>query len=84
MSPEVFSIALGVVGLATVVFTALSWRRNDTGAVVSQQTSILENMKTLNDELRVTASDLRSERDRCYEEVAKLKQATDRIERRLE
>ena len=56
-------LVIGIVGLGGLVFTALRFRRDDTTAVVNQQNVILDDMKKLNDELRTTVSDLRTERD---------------------
>ena len=78
---QVVALVIGLVGLAGVIFTALSWRRNDTTAVLGQQSQVLADIHVINDELRVTADSLRGERDKCYEEVAKLRRA---IERRLD
>lgn len=66
------AIAVGVFGLAGVVFTAMKFNRDDTTAVVGQQTQILTNMKTLNEELRLTAKELRDERDSLKSQVASL------------
>jgi uncharacterized coiled-coil DUF342 family protein len=65
-------LLLGVVGLAGLIFTALKYNRDDTTAVVAQQTQILDNMKTLNAELRTTADSLRTERDDLRRQVATL------------
>ena len=37
------------------MFTALRFRRDDTTAIVSQQDTILNDFKSLNEELRITA-----------------------------
>ena len=78
---EFVALAIGIFGVAGVIFTALRFRRDDTTAIVGQQTVILNDMHVVNDELRVTAASLRDERDKCHEEVAKLRRA---IERRLD
>ena len=69
---EVIPIIIGLVGLGTVIFAALRFRRDDTTAVVGQQTQILQSMKTLNDELRITSDRMRTERDECKENVNRL------------
>ena len=69
---EVIAIVIGVAGLAGVIFTALRFRRDDTTAVVTQQSTILNDMKALNGELRETAESLRSERDALREQVSNL------------
>ena len=78
---QIVALVIAVGGLGTLIFAALSWRRNDTTALVGQQTEVLNSIHLINDELRVTADALRSERDKCYEEVAKLRRT---IERRLD
>lgn len=81
---EIVALAIGIFGVAGVIFTALSWRRSDTTALVGQQSTVLNDIRALNEELRATATGLRSERDKCYEEVAKLRVTTDRIERKID
>ena len=87
---NVVAIIIGLMGLSGVVFTALRFRRDDTTAIVSQQDTILQDFKSLNEELRVTADRLRTERDECSVEVAKLRKeladvqgGVDRIEKKL-
>jgi hypothetical protein len=70
---QLTALAIGVFGLAGIVFTALRFRRDDTTAVVSQQAQITSEMKILSDELRASAERLRNERDACYAEVAELR-----------
>jgi hypothetical protein len=67
------AIAIGVMGLGGVIFTALRFRRDDTTAIVNQQDTILNDFKSLNEELRITADRLRTERDECTEQVKKLR-----------
>ena len=45
-------IIIGLLGIAGIIFTALKYNRDDTTAVVTQQSMIVGEMKTLNDELR--------------------------------
>jgi hypothetical protein len=66
---EFAALALGVFGVAGVIFTALSWRRNDTASLVSQQDFIVNEMKALNDELRQTTDRLRAECDDCIQKL---------------
>lgn len=66
------AIATGILGLAGIVFTALKFNRDDTTAVVAQQTQILANMKLLNDELRTSVEGLRQERDELRGKVDQL------------
>lgn len=69
----ILAIVIGMMGLGGVVFTALRFRRDDTTAIVNQQDTILGDFKSLNEELRITADRLRSERDECGEQVKKLR-----------
>jgi uncharacterized protein HemX len=69
---SLLALAIGVIGLAGVLFTALRFRRDDTTAVVSQQAQITTEMKALNDELRLTATSLREERDGLRVQVDRL------------
>jgi hypothetical protein len=66
------SLAIGVFGVGGLIFTALRYRRDDTTAVIQQQDVILKDMKTLNDELRLTSEGLRSERDALRVQVEEL------------
>jgi hypothetical protein len=66
------ALAIGVFGVAGIIFTALRFRRDDTTAVVTQQSQITTEMKTLNDELRATTASLREERDQLRLEVQRL------------
>ena len=67
------AVAIGLTGLGGVIFTALRFRRDDTTAVVTQQSTILNDMKTINGELRTTAESLKVERDACRNEVQGLR-----------
>ena len=71
--PQILALIIGLVGLAGVIFTALRFRRDDTTAVVTQQSLIVNDMKSLNEELRTTAASLKVERDACKEEVSGLR-----------
>jgi hypothetical protein len=66
------SIVIGLFGLSGIVFTALRFRRDDTTAVVTQQTQITTEMKTLADEQRLALERVRDERDALKAEVARL------------
>ena len=61
---ELITIGLALLGLSGVIFTALSFRRNDTTAIVSQQDAIFNEMKTINDELRLQRDEARAELSR--------------------
>ena len=65
-------LVIGLFGLAGIVFTALRFNRDDTTAIVQQQSTVLGSMKELNDELRETADRMRAERDELRAEVARL------------
>jgi Tfp pilus assembly protein PilV len=70
---SVLPLIIGVLGLAGLIFTAMRYGRDDTTAVVNQQAQITAEMKTLNDELRITTERLRKERDACLTEVERLR-----------
>ena len=69
---NVLPLVIGILGLAGLIFTAMRYGRDDTTAVVTQQAQITAEMKTLNDELRLTTDRLRKERDTCHAEVERL------------
>jgi hypothetical protein len=66
------SVVIGVIGIAGLIFTALSFGRSDTTQVVTQQAQITQEMKTLNDEQRQRAELLLRERDDCRMESQRL------------
>ena len=70
-------LVIGILGVGGLVFTALRFRRDDTTAIVTQQSTILNDMKSLNAELRSTADSLRGERDQLRTEVGRL---TDQVQ----
>lgn len=69
---EAVSVALGIMGIAGLVFTALKFNRDDTTSIVNQQNTILGDMKILNEELRTTTDRLRVERDELRTQVDRL------------
>jgi prephenate dehydrogenase len=69
------AIAIGIAGLGGLVFTALRFRRDDTSAIVSQQSTILRDMQALNSELRSRVDELQAERDRLREQIDRLEAA---------
>jgi len=73
------AIVTGILGLAGIIFTALKFNRDDTTSIVSQQSGVLKDMATLNDDLRATVSDLRSERDQLRGEVQALHEQVQRL-----
>ena len=74
-------LIIGIIGLAGVIFTAMRFGRDDTTQVVTQQAQITAEMKTLNDELRLTTERLRKERDTCHLEVERLTGRLDELRR---
>lgn len=66
------SLIIGVIGLGGLVFTALRFRRDDTSSIVTTQSTILDDMKKLNEELRTTTGSLREERDQLKTQVERL------------
>ena len=73
---EAITIVIALMGIAGVVFTALRFNRDDTTAIVNQQSSIVADMKVLNDELRSTVDRLRVENE-------ELRRTVDRLTRKL-
>jgi hypothetical protein len=57
----IIAIVVGLAGLGGVLFTAMRFNRDDTTAVVSQQSTILHDMQALNAELRTTNGELRDQ-----------------------
>lgn len=66
------AIAIGLMGLSGCIFTALRFRRDDTTALVSQQDFIVNEMKSLNEELRLSTERLRAECDDCLRKLNRL------------
>jgi hypothetical protein len=58
---ELVTLALALMGIAGTIFTALSWRRNDTGALVAQQDTLFNELRGMNDTLRMERDELRLE-----------------------
>ena len=79
--PTALAAIIGILGLAGIIFTALSWRRNDTTAIVSQQDTIVGEMRSLNDELRTTVDRLRNERDELEAAVRNLTEQVKALKR---
>lgn len=57
MIAEAVALVIGIAGLGGLLFTALSWRRNDTTAIVNQQSVIVHDMQALTAELRSALAD---------------------------
>lgn len=76
---EWISLVLGIMGVAGLIFTALRYRRDDTTAVVNQQSTILTNMKTLLDAEEIQLRGVTQERDKLAVEVERLREQVDRL-----
>lgn len=59
------SIVIGVCGLGGLIFTALRFRRDDSTAIVQQQSTLVNDMELI-------VNRLREENDRLVAEVKKL------------
>ena len=81
---ELVTLVIGIAGLGGLIFTALSWRRNDTTAVVQQQSTILNDMKGLNDELRQTEQSLKAENVELREHVQELTDQVSELREQLD
>ncbi len=79
----IIPLVIGVFGVAGLIFTALKYNRDDTTAVVNQQSTIVSEMKVLNDELRLTTVSLREERDGLKDRVAELTNKVDALQNEL-
>ena len=72
---QAIAVAIGILGIAGVIFTALKYNRDDTTAVISQQAQILAGMATLNSELRQRNAELKEQIADLHEEVKTLRAA---------
>ena len=70
---SIIALVTGILGVAGLCFTALRLNRDDTTAVVSQQSKVLHDIATLNAELRQTNVDLRTEVAELREQVQRLR-----------
>lgn len=73
------AIVTGILGLSGLIFTALKYNRDDSTAVVAQQSAVLKDMATLNDDLRKAVDDLHGERDELRGEIAALREQVQRL-----
>lgn len=64
-----FTVTIAAMG---AVFAALRFNREDASAVVAQQSTVLADMKALNDELAEAAARIRTERDELLQRVTAL------------
>ena len=54
---DAVALVIGIAGLGGLVFTALRYRRDDTTAIVTQQSTIVHDMETLTAGLRAALAD---------------------------
>jgi cell division protein FtsB len=73
------AIVTSILGLAGIIFAALSWRSNDTKTVVDTQSSVLRDMAALNDELRQRVDDLRTENAELRGQIGELRDQVGRL-----
>jgi uncharacterized protein HemX len=78
--PVLVTLAIGVFGLAGVIFTALKFNRDDTTSIVNQQNTLMSEMKMLNDELRESVTRLRGERDALTTQVEQLTKQVEKLD----
>lgn len=65
MKPEILLAALTAIGgLGAVLFAALRFNREDAGAVVEQQSTLIGDMRALNEELQGALTRARQDLDR--------------------
>lgn len=76
---QLITLGIAIFGLAGLIFTALKYNRDDTTAIVSQQNTILGDMKIINDELRSTSDRLRTERDSLATQVELLSKQIEKL-----
>lgn len=77
------SLAIGVVGLAGLIFTALRYRRDDTTALVQQQDTLFNDLKSLNEELRETTKAIQEERDELRLKIERLNEQIAELQKEL-
>jgi hypothetical protein len=75
----IIALVTGILGVCGLVFTALRFNRDDTTAAVATQSSVLHDMAALNDELRKTTTELRTERDELRGQVRALGVEVERL-----
>jgi len=73
---EVIAFITALCGLAGIIFTALRYNRESSTATVQQQSQIVQDMRTLNDELHQKIEDLKAE---VKDLKARLQELDDRI-----
>ena len=70
---QAIALAIGILGVAGIIFTALRYNRDDSTAVVQQQAQIVTGMHTLNDELRVTNAELKQQVQELREQIEQMR-----------
>jgi aspartyl/asparaginyl beta-hydroxylase (cupin superfamily) len=76
---DLIGVVMGIMGLGAIIFTALRYRREDTGALVEQATKLVTGMDTLNEELRLQRDEEREENQKLRAEVASLRDEIRRL-----
>lgn len=61
--PVIISVIVALAGSGGVLFGALRYNRDEAGKVVAQQTAVLTNMQSLNDELHEALNRAREDAD---------------------
>jgi uncharacterized coiled-coil DUF342 family protein len=85
---QIVALLTAIAGLGGI--TLAIWRLKGEGSdrILTQQTTILGDMKVLNDELKGTLDSTRSERDQLMNEVQKLREEVTKlrqlVDRRLD
>ena len=69
----IIGLVVGILGVAGLIFTAMRFRRDDTTAVVGQQSTVLHDMASLTDELRKANQDCKAECAGLRETVQQLR-----------
>lgn len=80
MDPGAFiALLTAVAGIGGILVALFKFRGESTSTVVTQQTQILQDMKTLNDELKIALQDAKLERDDLRQQVHELRVEVDRL-----
>lgn len=77
---QLLAIVIGLMGLGSVMFAALRWRRDDTTQIVSQQDTLFAELRMLNEELRTTAQSLRDENAQLRAQLNELSERVKNLE----
>lgn len=57
----IVGLVIAVMGLGGLVFTAMRYRRDDTTAIVTQQDTLFNELRAVNDELRIENARLKAQ-----------------------